>query len=117
MFLEIDPYQQLTACCFDFDHSFFLSKGQYYNAGVNILNDRLLLVMGYYSDITTFTLVRDPTLLIPLIISSNFWICTLNWHPLIPGLPTLLPGTDSDLSHHDASELSGHSLADQLNTR
>lgn len=34
-----------------------------------------------------------------------------------PGFPTLLTGTDSELGHHDANELSGHSLAEQLNTR
>lgn len=52
-----------------------------------------------------------------LIIFNNCWICTFICHPLIHGLPAVLTGTDSELGHHDASELSGHSLADQLNTR
>lgn len=35
----------------------------------------------------------------------------------LSGSSAFLTGTDSDLGHHDASELSGHSLADHLNSR
>lgn len=71
------------------------------------MNDRLILAMDW----------MEVMLLLPLIIFNNCWIYTFTCHPLTHSLSAVLTGTDSELGHHDASELSGHSLADQLNTR